>query len=116
MIEFNQVVYDFSKAQIRESSRLPNHTRVLCGLPIEWNSLKPPIKSLGLLSKLIRVDQTNNYQQTKNKIIEALSLFGGLFHPYLNRKANPAIFIRGEPSTFKTFFALSEIEIACRLK
>jgi hypothetical protein len=27
-----------------------------------------------------------------------------LFHPFLNRKSNPALFIRGDPSPFKTFF------------
>jgi hypothetical protein len=41
------------------------------------------------------------------RIRKAIRTFGGLFHPYLNRKMNPALFLSGPPSTYKTFLILN---------
>ena len=44
-----------------------------------------------------------HFQKSEDRFIEALHAFGGLYHPFDNRKQNPALYLCGEPSTYKTF-------------
>lgn len=41
------------------------------------------------------------------QLTELIILIGGIFHPEVHRKANPALLLIGEPSSYKTFFLMN---------
>lgn len=51
-----------------------------------------------------------NHKKSDLRFLEALKAFGGLYHPEANRKKNPALYIVGQPNSYKTTLLYSILE------
>lgn len=129
LIEFQDTLYNFTEGTTVNPDLIDQSTQTLCFINNKWNDTKPPLKLLGLFSILVawglpfsdigypqKADlHTDRFLRSSQehaeesffRVIEALQAFGGLFHPEINRKINPALLIKGDPSSFKTFIILT---------
>ena len=127
LVEFKDCVFEFSKGTIFTFDQIAPQTATVCFVDNTFDQCKPPYITLGLLHTLISwgkdISQERKdilqipdnlltksdhgtisyFQDSQNRFTEALQTFGGLFHPTHNRKKNPALYLQGPPSTYKTF-------------
>lgn len=126
-VEFKDYIYEFFEGKTIPLDSVPPNTATLCFENYTFDQCTPPFTLLGLLHTLVAwgkditternevqaipTDQLQKYdigrielfQKSEDRFFEALQTFGGLYHPQDNRKQNPAIYLCGEPSTYKTF-------------
>ena len=127
LVEFKDSLYDFSKGCLLDFQSVSPQTATVCFVGDNFDDCEPPFTFLGILHVLIaygvditpqRKDLSNKpetlytnadtaalqrFQKCDNLFKDALKTFGGLFHPMLNRKRNPALYLYGPSSTYKTF-------------
>lgn len=134
-VEFTDCLYDFTLGQTLVTPALNTTICSASNTDCEFAACRPPYQLLGLLSVLtgwgrnesakgrtlvstlpsnseeLSSDErfakacASHYLEKENRLLKALCAIGGIFHPRLNRKDNPALYLTGEPSTYKTFLA-----------
>lgn len=103
-VEFQDTLYDFATGQTVPFTAIPPNASTLCSEPYPFHQCQPPFRLIALLFALVsngRVDTIDEKNITT--FFETLQTLGGLYHPTLNRKDNPAIYLVGQSNTFKTF-------------
>ena len=127
LVEFKDCVFEFAKGTTYTFQQVAPETATVCFVNNNFDQCIPPINTLGLLHTLVawgkdisqerkellkipqksltRYDQASiqHFEKSQQRFIEALETFGGLFHPSHNRKQNKALYLKGPPSTYKTF-------------
>jgi hypothetical protein len=130
-VEFKDVVYEFSRGTTMPLQSVASETATVCYVDRIFDQIEPPFTLLGLVQTLIawgkditqekaklllipeqERDRYNegclqHIKESESRFHKALTTFGGLYHPEINRKTNPALYLTGEPSTFKTFILLT---------
>ena len=127
LVEFKDCIYNFYDGTTISLQDVKPNTATFCHVKSNFDQCRPPYTLLGLLHTLIAwgqditkerkevlaipVDERKRYdlariqhfQKSEDRFRDALQTFGGLYHPNDNRKQNPALYLCGEPSTYKTF-------------
>lgn len=127
LVEFNDCVYQFFNGNTLPFEYVPPITASLCHVDQNFDQCTPPFTLVGLLHTLIawgkdiaqereqllaipanqlqkeHLGTLQHQQNSEDRFNKALRTFGGMYHPHDNRKQNPALYLRGEPSTYKTF-------------
>lgn len=127
LVEFKDCLYEFSRGTTQSKQEVAPETSTVCYVNTDFDNCEPPFTLLGLVHMLICLGKNilpekeslqlippkklnksqkvslKQMRQFEDRFCEALSAFGGMYHPTLNRKKNPALFLTGEPSTYKTF-------------
>ena len=132
-IELRDSIYEFNRGQTKKFSDIASETIIICHENVNFKDCLPPYVTLGLLHNVVdegiyksseedleklskkkpntrkeeagRILKHNLY--VRNKVIKTLQVLGGLFHPEISRKQNPAIFLSGGTSTCKTLIIFS---------
>lgn len=127
LIEFNDKLFEFTGGGTLYFKAVEPQTATLCFVDNTFDQCRPPYATLGLFHCLVSWGQdiTTEWQQiaqkpkqnwdrydegrfqqmkaSQKRFEEALQTFGGIFHPTHNRKKNKALYLKGAPSTYKTF-------------
>lgn len=127
LVEFKDKLFEFSGGTTMPFRDVAPQTDTVCFVDADFDQCKPPYNTLGLLHCLVawgeditgeleQIEQKNtqpldkyekarieHMQDSQNRFHQALQTFGGLFHPTHNRKMNKALYLKGPPSTYKTF-------------
>jgi hypothetical protein len=134
-VEFTNCLYDFTLGQTLVTPALNTTICCASNTDCEFAACRPPYQLLGLLlvltgwgrnesakgrtlvstlpsnSEELSSDErfakacASNYLEKENRLLKVLCAIGGISHPRLNRKDNAALYLTGEPSTYKTFLA-----------
>lgn len=127
LVEFKDNLFDLSSGTTMPFKDVEPQTATVCFVDTDFDQCQPPYVTLGLLHCLVAWGQDittqfekleakpyeqldryeeaiiTNMQASQCRFEEALQTLGGLFHPTHNRKQNKALYLKGPPSTYKTF-------------
>ena len=132
LLEFTDCAYYLSKACAQQKNQIDVNTAGVCFINQTFDLVQPPFQTIGFLHRALNFGQNifdfepaivtdldpkdrghalsisqareykNKSNQTMRQLTNLLFNIGGLFQPHVNRKQNPALYIHGQPSTFKT--------------
>lgn len=103
-VEFTDCLYDFVTGRKVSIDSVSPTLAVGTSFSFNFDDCVAPVRVLGLLGTV------RKYLEGFDRLLKVLESFGGVFHPQLNRKENKALFLLGDPSTYKTFLAKLVLE------
>ena len=130
-VEFKDCIYDLKTGRVIPFEKAEPEMAFICYIDRKFDECVIPYNFLGLISsfsslgydsfELDQMQQSNlegeknesyflskaSHNHITNKVFDALVLFGGFYHPEMNRKNNPVLYLQGPPSTFKTTIILT---------
>ena len=126
LVEFSDLAYEFKSGKTLPFNEIAYEINSICHVNQRFNEIKPPYTTLALLSALINYGRDDLQQAQQYKLLpteklqgwqlttlqkwdkayqalfQALIVFGGLYHFDMQRKQNKALFLSGDPNTYKT--------------